>query len=73
MGSNQSGYPRGRLSETARRAKTGASSGVRTHAFFRILELKSSALDHSAIEARVVLKWCASRDSNPGRMVGNHT
>ena len=28
-----------------------ASSRVRTCAFFRILELKSSALDHSAIEA----------------------
>ena len=50
----------------------GASSGVRTHAFFRILELKSSALDHSAIEARDI-KTCASRESNPGRMVGNHT
>ena len=30
---------------------TNASSRVRTCAFFRILELKSSALDHSAIEA----------------------
>ena len=54
MGSIRSGYPRVRRPQTARRAKTGASSGVRTHAFFRILELKSSALDHSAIEARAV-------------------
>ena len=32
-------------------AKIGAFSRVRTCAFFRILELKSSALDHSAMKA----------------------
>ena len=66
MGSIRSGYPRVRRPQTARRAKTGASSGVRTHAFFRILELKSSALDHSAIEARVTGKMVRQPGFEPG-------
>ena len=36
--------------------RVGAFSRVRTCAFFRILELKSSALDHSAMKARFPFK-----------------